>query len=365
MGFKCGIVGLPNVGKSTLFNALTNSGVAAENYPFCTVDPNIGIVEVPDKRLQQVSDIVVPAKTIAAQTAFVDIAGLVKGAAEGEGLGNRFLAHIRETQAIAHVVRCFSEKDVGHVHNKVNPMADIETIDTELCLADLETLQRAEDKTRRMANSGDKEARKEQKLLQELIELLNNNIPLRAQQLGTEQQDKACAMGLITIKPVLYVGNVDEQNAATGDNPWQQELQRRAEQEQADIVFISAKIEAEIATLDAAEKQEFYKETNITEPGLHRLITKGYHLLELQTFFTAGKKEARAWTITRGTTAPAAAGKIHTDLERGFIRAEVISYQDFIEYKGEQGAKQAGRNRLEGKDYIVQDGDVIHFRHNT
>lgn len=365
MGFKCGIVGLPNVGKSTLFNALTTIGVDAENYPFCTIDPNTGVVEVPDPRLERIRDIVSPRQTIHAQTSFVDIAGLVRGASKGEGLGNRFLSHIRETQAIMHVLRCFEEKDVSHVHNNIDPLADIETIDTELCLADLDTMQKAADKARRVANAGNSEAKKEYQTIQELLELINSNIPLRAQQLSEEQQQKARSMELLTIKPVLYVGNVDEQNAATGDNPWQQQLQDKAKRENAEIIFISAKIEAEIATLDEGEKQAFYQEIGITEPGLHKLIRKGYQLLTLQTFFTAGEKEARAWTITAGTTAQKAAGKIHTDIERGFIRAEVTSYQDFIDHNGEQGAKQAGKQRLEGKDYIVQDGDVMHFRHNT
>ncbi|MGV0005942.1 MAG: redox-regulated ATPase YchF [Candidatus Porifericomitaceae bacterium WSBS_2022_MAG_OTU9] len=365
MGFKCGIVGLPNVGKSTLFNAITSAGVDAENYPFCTVEPNTGVVEVPDPRLMKIAAIVKPDKTVYTQTAFVDIAGLVKGASRGEGLGNRFLAHIRETQAIVHVVRCFTEKDITHVSNTIDPIADIETVDTELCLADLEALQKTADKTKRMANSGDKEARKQDQILQQLIEKVNNNIPLRAQDLTEEQYEKAQELGLITIKPVLYAGNVDEHNAATGDNQWKQQLEDKAKQEQADIVFISAKIEAEIATLQEQEKQDFYQEIGITESGLDRLIKKGYKILDLQTFFTAGEKEAKAWTITKETTAQKAAGKIHTDIERGFIRAEVIGYQDYIENNGEQGAKQAGKHRLEGKEYIIQDGDIVHFRHNT
>ena len=364
MGFQCGIVGLPNVGKSTLFNALTTAGVDAENYPFCTVDPNTGVVAVPDQRLNKLQQIVNPKKTIPTQTTFVDIAGLVRGASKGEGLGNRFLAHIRETQAIAHVVRCFKESKVTHVDNHINPIKDIETIDTELCLADLETTEKAAAKLQRMANAGDKEAKLKHQTQQEILTILNTNTPLRRKTL-TESQEKECReLGLITIKPVLYAANINEQDIKN-TTEWEHKLQQHAQKENAPLIFMSAAIEAEIATLTDQEKQEFYKELGITESGLDKLITAGYNILNLQTFFTAGPKEVRAWTIQKGTTAQKAAAKIHTDIEKGFIRAEVISYNDYITHNGEQAAKQAGKSRLEGKEYPVQDGDIIHIRHSA
>lgn len=363
MGFKCGIVGLPNVGKSTLFNALTKAGIAALNYPFCTIEPNVGVVPMPDPRLDALAAIVKPERIIPTTMEFVDIAGLVKGASQGEGLGNQFLAHIRETEAIAHVVRCFAHDDIIHVAGKINPADDIEIINTELLLADLQSLERALLKTGKNARSGNKEAIAENHLLERLKIHLNAGNPVRAFQRDTTEQPILDALHLISDKPVMYIANVDEHGFK--DNPYLDALTAIAEKEGAIVVPICAAIEADIAELDDNEKIEFLKELGLEEPGLHRVIRSGYRLLNLETYFTAGVKEVRAWTIPISATAPKAAGVIHTDFEKGFIRAEIISYEDFIHYKGEQGAKDAGKWRLEGKEYIMHDGDVVHFRFNV
>ncbi|MBP9743036.1 MAG: redox-regulated ATPase YchF [Burkholderiales bacterium] len=364
MSLKCGIVGLPNVGKSTLFNALTLAKIAAENYPFCTIEPNVGIVEVPDERMIALSNIVNPQKIQKAIVEFVDIAGLVAGASKGEGLGNQFLANIRETDAIINVVRCFEDNNVVHVNGRIDPIDDITTITTELALADMATVEKALLKEQKKARSGDKDAQLVTDVLQRLLPHLDQGNPLRTLKLSSEELEMIKPLCLLTIKPAMYVANVNENGF--NNNEYLERLTTHAKQEGAPIVAICAAMEAEIAMLDdKADKMAFLSDMGLTEPGLNRLIRAAYALLKLQTYFTAGVKEVRAWTIKIGDTAPQAAGVIHTDFERGFIRAEVISYADFISYHGEQGAKEAGKMRLEGKDYIVQDGDVIHFRFNV
>ena len=363
MGIKCGIVGLPNVGKSTLFNALTKAGIAAANFPFCTIEPNVGIVPVPDLRLNQLSEIVKPQKVLPTAVEFVDIAGLVAGAASGEGLGNKFLAHIREVDAITHVVRCFENDDVIHVNNKIDPIADIETIDTELALADLESVDKAIARYERVAKSGDKDAKVKIAVLQKLRVALDEGKAARTVALDDEEKLAIRDLFLLTLKPVMYVANVLEDGFE--GNPHLDAVRARAAEEGAEVVPVSAAIEEELSQLDDADRDDFLKDLGLDEPGLNRVIRAAYKLLGLQTYFTAGVKEVRAWTVKAGSTAPQAAGVIHTDFEKGFIRAETIGYEDFIKYRGESGARDAGRLRLEGKEYRVQEGDVLHFRFNV
>jgi GTP-binding protein YchF len=363
MGIKCGIVGLPNVGKSTLFNALTRSAIAAENYPFCTIDPNVGIVPVPDPRLDQLAAIVKPERVVPTTVEFVDIAGIVKGASTGEGLGNKFLANIREVDAITHVVRCFVNDDVIHVAGKVDPLADIETINTELALADLETVEKALQRAEKAAKAQDKEAIKARDIIKRVRDALNEGTPARAVELDETERPIVRELQLMTYKPVLYVANVQESGFT--NNPMLAAVEALATREGSQVVPVCAAIEAEISQLEDADRAEFLKDLGLEEPGLNRVIRAGYTLLGLQTYFTAGVKEVRAWTVKKGATAPQAAGVIHTDFERGFIRAEVIGFEDYIALKGEQGAKEAGKLRLEGKEYIVREGDVMHFRFNV
>jgi GTP-binding protein YchF len=362
MGFKCGIVGLPNVGKSTLFNALTQTAAAAAaNYPFCTIEPNVGDVPVPDERLDKLAAIAKSAQVIATRLTFVDIAGLVRGASKGEGLGNQFLAHIREVDAIAYVLRCFEDDDIVHVEGKIDPISDADTVETELMLADLDSLERRLPQLEKKIRAQDKEAKKAQELIERILPLLREGKPARLAAISEDEEAAFKGLQLLTAKPVLYVCNVDEASAATG-NAFSAKVAERAKAEGAGCVVISAKIESELAELPPDERAAYLADLGLEEPGLNRLIQEGYRLLGLITFFTAGPKEAKAWTVTRGTRAPQAAGVIHTDFEKGFIRAETIAYDDYVSLNGESGARDAGKLRLEGKEYVVKDGDVLHFR---
>jgi len=362
MSLKCGIVGLPNVGKSTLFNALTAAGIEAQNFPFCTIEPNKGIVPVPDQRLIKIAEIVNPEKVIPTTTEFVDIAGLVKGASEGEGLGNKFLSHIRETQAIIHVVRCFENSDITHVHDEIDPVVDLETVETELLLADLESLQNAIQRLEKASRSGDKEMLTTKQKFEELSADLNKGVMGRNSKVFIDNEDYFKDLQLITVKPCLYLGNVEDLDI---DNPLLDQLINYAKENDSSVIPMCNQLEAEVAELDKDEGLEFLKDLGMEEPGLNKLIRESYKMLSLLTYFTAGEKEVRAWTIREGSTAPKAAGVIHTDFEKGFIRAETTSYTDFIEFSGESGAKEAGKLRSEGSEYLVKDGDIMHFRFNV
>ncbi len=363
MGFKCGIVGLPNVGKSTLFNALTNAGIESANYPFCTIEPNVGVVPVPDPRQEKIAEFVKPERILPTTMEFVDIAGLVEGASKGEGLGNKFLANIRETDAIVQVVRCFENDDIVHVAGKVDPLSDIEIINTELVLADMESLEKAVQKVQRVAKSGNKEAQAKLDLYNKVLKEVEEGKLVRLIDLDEDELKELQDLHLLTIKPMMYIANVNDDGFE--NNPYLDAVKKVAKEQGASVVPVCAEIEAEIAELEEEDKAAFLEEMGQEEPGLNRVIRAGYELLGLQTYFTAGVKEVRAWTVKKGATAPQAAGVIHTDFEKGFIRAEVIAYEDFIQCKGEAGAKEAGKMRLEGKDYIVQDGDIMHFRFNV